>query len=619
MDEITQLLSQVKVAAQEQKPVDNAVLLSSLNELVTLLCAEHGSTKDKKQVADQLVKDGFVNIVRAVVQRISEVEVDGLTALAQAIAEAAKNDVLRKLCTDVAIIEPLLKQLSRTDYCAVQQVCRALANICYDNDVARDIVKSHQGVEQLLQLLQNLLGTGDVPESLRTVASACLLTFTDMQEVQEQALQLGLIDILLKYVHKFHDDEEVTTHCVLVLNSIADTESGRKRLVEEHVLVSLLSGLEKNFSEEVTEILLELFGNLAESDAVKEMLVQLGFCEKLLQMLQRFQSGPASDDRQGIVKAICDLVILVLTGDASMKHAYQNGSGAIYKAAISWLRSEDDSLRVAGALAAGNFARKDEHCVQMVQDGVAKLLLDLLKDQTGSDGDIRLQHALLAALRNLALPAANKPILVEMGIVDKLLSMLGVETFPVVFKLLGTLRMLVCKQEAVATKLGTNEKLIQHLVTWCSTEDHPGVKGESVRLLAWIVKNTSSADVRSAFSRGGALPHLVEMLASEHSVMQNEGLLALALITASPLDIAVEELKKTDIVQLLHSLLKTEEVGSECLQNGLALTTALANLGPFKPLLLQDGYKETLYSVRGSSDCAVAKAARTALEVLEKP
>ncbi|XP_064458479.1 rap1 GTPase-GDP dissociation stimulator 1-like [Ornithodoros turicata] len=618
MDEVTRLLSECKLSTHEGKQLDSTALQNSLKKLVALLTAEGTTSKDQKQVADQLVKGGFVDIVKNTSKRISEIHVDCLSVFAQAVAEACKNDVLRKLCTDVTIIEPLLKQLSRVDYAAVQQVCRALGNICYDNDVARDIVKSHHGVEQLLQLLQNLLEADTVPDNLHTVASGCLLNLTDMQEIQEQALQLGLVDILLKYLNKFGNDEEVAMHCVLVLNSIADTDSGRKHLLKPNIFSSLLALLDKNFLEDGTEILLELFGNLAESDAVKESLAQDGFCEKLVNMLQRFQAGPASEDKQGIMKTICDLIILVLTGDASMRHVYQNGSGSVYKATIGWLQSEDDNLKVAGALAAGNFARKDDHCIQMVQDGVAVHLLNLLQDQTGSDGDIRLQHALLAALRNLALPVANKPILVELGIVDKLLSMLGVETFPVVFKLLGTLRMLVCKQEAVATKLGLNEKLVQHLVSWCSTEDHPGVKGESVRLLAWIVKNSSSTEVKAALCRGGALVHLVAMLASEHAVMQSEGLLALALIASSPPDIAVEEFKKTDVVQLLHNLLKTEGIASECLQNGLAVTTALGNLGPFKPLLLEEGYVDTLKNMKRSPDVLISKAAQTALEVLEK-
>lgn len=40
----------------------------------------------------------------------------------------------------------------------------------------------------------------------------------------------------------------------------------------------------------------------------------------------------------------------------------------------------------------------------------------------------------------------NKAKMVELKVDDKLIDMMNVETFPVVFKLLGTLRMLLDKQ-----------------------------------------------------------------------------------------------------------------------------------------------------------------------------
>lgn len=620
MDEISNILAGLKVSVQQEKSVDDSALLNHLKNLLELLNTDETLPYEQKHVGDRLVANGFVYTIKDLLKLTSSIKSETLAVLVQVIAEAAKTDVLRKLCTDTAIIEPLLGLVSCNNHDVVLQACRALGNICYDNDDGRDIVRSKQGMEKLLQLLQNLLQVDSVPDNLHTVVSGCLLNLTDMQEIQDQALQLGIIDLLLKYLQRFSDVEDVAMHCILVLNGIADADCGRKRLMERHTLALLLPNLDRNFSVDVTEVLLELFGNLAESDSVKENLVQLGFCEKLLSVLRRFQGGSSpSEERQNVVKTTCDLIVLVLTGDASMKHVYQNGSGPVYKTTMSWLQSEDDNLKVAGALAAGNFARKDDHCIQMVRDGVAKSLLDLLKGQTGNDGDIRLQHALLAALRNLAIPLANKPLLAELGVVDKLLSMLAVETFPVVFKLLGTLRMLVDKQEAVATKLGLNDQLVEHLVAWCSTDDHPGVKGESVRLLAWIVKNSSSSQVKEVLCRAGALPHWVAMLASEHGVMQNEGLLALALVFVAPSDIAVEELKKTDIVSLLRSILDSPEIGPETLQNGISLTTALSNLGAFKPLLVAAGYKGALSLLKNHRNEAVSKAAMQALSLLEKP
>lgn len=662
-DDIADILSELKLSAQQEKSLDESALLGHLKKLLAVINADETAGQDQTQVAERLARGGFASTVKELLKLTSTTRPEVLVLLVQAIAEAAKNDVLRKLCSDPAVIEPLLGLVPSSNYGVVLQACRALGNICYDNDEGREIVRSKQGMEQLLQLLQNLLEVDVRPDNLHTVVSGCLLNLTDMQEIQDQALQLGITDILLKYLQKFSNVDDVAMHCVLVLNGIADSDCGRKHLLETRTLSLLLANLDRNFSVEVIEVLLELFGNLAENDSVKENLAQLGFCEKLLNVLRQFQgSSSPSEEKQNVVKTVCDLIVLILTGDASMRHMYQNGSGAVYKTTVSWLQSDDDTLKVAGALATGNFARKDDHCIQMVRDGVARRLLDLLNDQTGNDGDIRLQHALLAALRNLAIPCegcaclhkvtrgpewgkcccwwsrekeqererqksaerkqtivANKPLLAELGAVDKLLSMLAVETFPVVFKLLGTLRMLVDKQEAVATKLGLNEQLVKHLVTWCSTEDHPGVKGESVRLLAWLVKNSASSEVKASLCRGGALPHLVAMLGSEHGVMQNEGLLAVALVAASPPDIAVEELKKTEVVPLLHTLLVSPDIASEPLLNSIALTTALSNLGPLKPMLAAGGFKEALTQLKGHHNQSVSRAAAQALEVLEKP
>lgn len=44
--------------------------------------------------------------------------------------------------------------------------------------------------------------------------------------------------------------------------------------------------------------------------------------------------------------------------DASMEHLWKDGQGVVYKETLSWLKSNDENLLIAGALAAGNFARK---------------------------------------------------------------------------------------------------------------------------------------------------------------------------------------------------------------------------------------------------------------------
>lgn len=79
----------------------------------------------------------------------------------------------------------------------------------------------------------------------------------------------------------------------------------------------------------------------------------------------------------------------------------------------------------------------------MVESGVHKDFLQLLEKHNGEEGDVRLQHALLSALRNLAIPASNKALILKAGALDILTPMINSCTLTVAFKLLATLRMLV--------------------------------------------------------------------------------------------------------------------------------------------------------------------------------
>ena len=98
----------------------------------------------------------------------------------------------------------------------------------------------------------------------------------------------------------------------------------------------------------------------------------------------------------------------------------------------------------------------------------------------------------------------NKVVLTSGGLVVRLVSFAVASDFtPVIFKLLGTLRMLIAGQgelnwpvllttqpgrktykciffvlAAAASQLGSNEEFVAKLVEWCRNDEHVGVKGE---------------------------------------------------------------------------------------------------------------------------------------------
>lgn len=126
-----------------------------------------------------------------------------------------------------------------------------------------------------------------------------------------------------------------------------------------------------------------------------------------------------------------------------MNSLYDNSNGVVYKKLVEWLESEDRDLQITAVLAMGNFARTDAHCKFMVTQNVHCTLLKLLQDNNTDTADIRFQHALLSALRNLVIPVDNKPVILKDGLLNILYPMLNISSYPVVFKLLGTLRIVI--------------------------------------------------------------------------------------------------------------------------------------------------------------------------------
>lgn len=101
-----------------------------------------------------------------------------------------------------------------------------------------------------------------------------------------------------------------------------------------------------------------------------------------------------------------------------------------------------------------------------------------------------------------------------------------------------------------------NKKLIEQLVLWSKSSDYVGVTGESQRLMAWLIKHaylhrvmqsSQASPKRGDESRPtepvdltslkcfvciqGSVESMINMLASQHLIMQNESLIALCILT----------------------------------------------------------------------------------------
>ncbi|CAK9810762.1 Rap1 GTPase-GDP dissociation stimulator 1-B [Anthophora quadrimaculata] len=516
-------------------------LKHDINKLIEELRFVVKSEKDIKDIIPVL--DSIVNVSKSSIGEATEFTVDDvfLTLLhheskeiiaktAKAIAEIAKSEKGREKCTNIDLVNTLLNLLKEDRVDILTQTSRALGNICYENENGKKFVEDKDGLMSILGVLEKSVALKDVEGApfLRNVAAGLLLNFLiDRPSLYSKALEHEMVPIICSILETDGSvGGEAAMHALSVLRILDDFAV----FLDERLIKILVNILTTDTSLELFEMCLEVLHGQAEDEKAKSLLAKAGVCELLLKLLEKHSPYCTDEDTRSVLKIACNLIVLVLTGDDSMNTLYDDSNGIVYKKLVEWLDSKDRDLQVTAVLAMGNFARSDAHCKLMVSKGVHCNLLKLLQGNNTDTGDLIFQHALLSALRNLVIPADNKPVILKDGLINVLYSMLNIPSYPVVFKLLGTLRIVIDGQSEAATELGKKDGLIKKVVEWCEVEEHPGVQGEANRLIAWLINNSRSKEVVLLVIQHGGVKHLVKMLMAPHVLMQNEALISLKIL-----------------------------------------------------------------------------------------
>lgn len=185
--------------------------------------------------------------------------------------------------------------------------------------------------------------------------------------------------------------------------------------------------------------------------------------------------------------------------------------------------------------------------------------------------------------------------------------MLNIYQPPVIFKLLGTLRMLIDGQDDLSMKLLGDVNLIERLVDWArKTPDMIGVNSEASRLLAWLVKNAyrlrensspSNDSLEKLIGVSGAIDVLVKMLSAAHVLMQNEAIIALTIIASSQtseyfIKSLIEANLAESIAEFIQKIAETERITNEIIDNLRTLITVLKKMEAIKKYLNEKNIDE---------------------------
>ncbi|KAJ1665818.1 Rap1 GTPase-GDP dissociation stimulator 1 [Coemansia sp. RSA 1813] len=145
-----------------------------------------------------------------------------------------------------------------------------------------------------------------------------------------------------------------------------------------------------------------------------------------------------------------------------------------------------DAMAAAAALCLGNLARSDEHCTRLVTEHPA-LVRTLIHEWFASrDTNVRTRHAASGLLKNLCLPAANKPTMVSFGLVRVAALCIDTAVIPIQANAIGILRHLINSHGDNSTTMQTTLGLL---------EEHPTAGGKKIRALDELLKVVRSTDI----------------------------------------------------------------------------------------------------------------------------
>ncbi|KAL9957921.1 hypothetical protein ACROYT_G034877 [Oculina patagonica] len=561
MNRLSELFEKLKLSVEETKGFD----VGAADTIISAL-----------QSNNEPFDEATINSILEAVVALLEVDVpESKAKVLMLIAELAKSEETRVPCVKAGLISTILSNLESEDTNIVLQSLRAIGNISFDNELAKTALLENHGAEKIVKKLEVLEKSFDENSDNKLELAACgsmLNVASDDEALTEEAVSFGAVSFLLGFVKQsLHSNPSLCQMALSAVSVLISSEKGKASFSESDGVNILMKVVQESEDEELIDMVFEICSSVVVDDNVKKTLVQQGYAEHLANIVSSAKEEAEDESLKEKMQSAADLIVMLLTEDDSMKLLFNDGNGSVYKMCVSWLSSGNQHLEISGCLAVGNFGRTDEHCIKLVEQGVHVQLLQLLAKTTKRENMGRHQQAIFSALKNLAMPVANKSKLVESGCLDVILPLLTTQSPFVQFKVLGTLRMLVTGQAEVANRIVNSNEHLKTLVRCCETSGHEGVRSEASRMLAVIVKQAKTAEVSRQIMKCGGLAPIVTMVSSEHVIMQNEALIALAVMSSTVEENCYPKLRESGIIQTLIKMIKTEGVNPQTCYNAMAV------------------------------------------------
>eukprot|EP01147_Barroeca_monosierra_P010012 gene10012-2186_t len=493
--------------------------------------------------------------------------------LANLVAEICKDDAARSLLTESShVIEKTHEFLhvaaERSDIPLITQCLRAIGNICYNNDSAREKLRTSGGVQSLAA-------------ALTAVEKAETLTPNDCQQEENAVLQQNL-----QYVAASGS----------ILNATGDSEALQKELVAAGVINNLMWLLARSSTEREREIALNALLRFSEIDDALKDMVSNGNIGVIIKTLEECDNEEDADGVSDLIRAITKnetnlsafaahsdtiprLVRVAqgsyLSRDKASVHTQPERAQVVAAHCISVLLADDQCL--------ANCCPSDESTIEMIEMLLSwtvdaqREIDDENDQQSGSDvtpsrsvvdraviglvgiGNIcrshtsaRLlgsiptiidaiikltkhkmsfvQHAALNVLNNFVKFPDNKTKAIEAGAVECLLTSIHDPQPPLQYLACSSLRILSSTEDRSLLKRVVNDETTLLRLEHLAKSEVLAVRSEAMRVLAAIVKHGACADIVCPIVSKVGVQFFLQMLSQEHVQLKTEATIALAII-----------------------------------------------------------------------------------------
>ncbi|KAI1637714.1 armadillo-type protein [Biscogniauxia mediterranea] len=461
-------------------------------------------------------------------------------------------------------------------------------------DAARDEQwRTPLGVSGLLAFFCRLINADGLPSqlaihTLRVIGNSC----ADKDENRERVVSSGCLP---KIVARLDDDSLLAIAIPVLFNICVDYEPAQKALYEAGInpaLVKIISGPQLENASSVTSIICRLLILVAPQEpeeglvdpATPFALLSLAMNTKFPVDLEDFlgltsvaltylfkpqfqktflqapnainlafrafarvcgeggddldTSGADADDQEELKQV--QLAFIQTFAELSGNDLFAPLcplDGPEARTLRAWISTPKPPLQSAACLVLGNIARADDICTSLVQDmRVHEPLVALLRDPS-HDTDPQLLHSVLGFLKNLAIPAANKPVLAAAGLLGDgpraaLPRIWAFDVQPQIqFDAASLARMLLvhCPETVrlicapPATSDEESKSALQLLMDLHARSDQEPTKMETARAAAMVCRVLHAGSISSddAASKPTALPPLEGLYEAHHPTLTN--------------------------------------------------------------------------------------------------